>query len=90
MGDNVDCAGYEDHEHEDGPLHVVNTVNMVDDNRDVHIENMADDMVAAVNTYKMDVEVLELMEHFELVELVLVDIVDHSLGLVESSEGYVD
>lgn len=90
MDDNVDCAGCEDHEHEDGPLRAVNTVNTVDDNRDVRIEGTADDTVAAVNTYKMDAEVSVLMGHFELVESVPVDIADRSLGLVESSEGCVD
>ena len=68
MDDNEDYVDYEDHGYEDDLWHVVNIVNMVDDNMDVHIADMVDDMVVVENKHKKDEEVLELMEHFEPVE----------------------
>lgn len=69
---------------------MVNTANTVGDNMGVHIAGMVDDTVVAVNMHKKDVVVLELVEHSEPVDQALVDIVEYSLDLEESSEGYVD
>ena len=68
MDDNEGCVDYEVHGCVGDPWYVVNIANMADGNMDVHIEDMVDDMVVAEDKHKMDVEVLELMEHFEPVE----------------------
>lgn len=47
---------------------MVNIVNMVDGNTDVHTEDMADDTVVVENKHKRDVEALGLMEHSELAD----------------------
>lgn len=58
---------------------MANTENMVDDNRDERIGDKVDDMVAVVNKYKKDAEVLGQAARFVAVGQVLVDIVDHIL-----------
>lgn len=58
---------------------MVNIENMVDDNTGEHIVGKVDDMVAVVNKYKKDVEVLGQAAHFVAVDQVLVDIVGHIL-----------
>lgn len=50
--DNVDCADYEDHDHEDDPSGGASTASMVDDNMDEHIADKVDDMVVAGSSCK--------------------------------------
>ena len=83
MDDNEGCADCEGHGHEGDPWCVVNTANTVD-NMGARIEDTVDDTIAAESKCKTGVEVSELMEHFGLVGLVLVDTVDCSLDLAES------
>lgn len=66
--DNVDCADYEDHDHEDDPSGGASTASMVDDNMDERIADKVDDMVVAGSSCKWDVAASELGEHSAVVE----------------------